>query len=140
MKGTAEKFIGDAVMAVFGLSVVHEDDALRAVGAALDLREAVAALNVELERDLGVTIQTRTGINSGEVVSGDPSHGERLVTGYVVNVAKRLEESAGSGESSSAQRPTAWSATRSSRKPRRRPAICPQRHDVARRNAPVRRG
>jgi class 3 adenylate cyclase/tetratricopeptide (TPR) repeat protein len=96
--GTVEKFIGDAVMAAFGIPVLHEDDALRAARAAVELRTALARLNTELERDVGITIQTRIGINSGEVIAGDPSGGEGFVTGDAVNVAKRLEESAGPGE------------------------------------------
>ncbi len=92
--GTVEKFIGDAVMAVFGLPVVHEDDALRAARAALELREALDRLNDELEREVGLTIHARIGINSGEAVAGDAAHGEGFITGDVVNVAKRLEEQA----------------------------------------------
>src|SRR5438477_12844936 len=79
--GTVEKFIGDAVMAVFGVPAVHEDDALRAVRAAAELREALADLNKELERDRGVRIETRTGVNTGEVVAGDSSSGPTLGTG-----------------------------------------------------------
>ena len=74
-EGTVEKFIGDAVMAVFGIPVLHEDDALRAVRAAAEMRERLAALNEELERDWGVTIAVRTGVNTGEVVAGDGSDG-----------------------------------------------------------------
>ncbi len=96
--GTVEKFIGDAVMAVFGIPVLHEDDALRAVRAASEMRGALAALNTELERDRGVTIATRTGINTGEVVAGDPSAGQTLVTGDAVNTAARLEQAAAPGE------------------------------------------
>src|SRR5438876_8132676 len=69
--GTVEKFIGDAVMAVFGVPVLHEDDALRAVRAGSELKEAIARLNEQLERDYGVAIAVRTGINTGEVVAGD---------------------------------------------------------------------
>ena len=83
--GTVEKFIGDAVMAVFGVPVAHEDDALRAVHAAVEMREALPELGVE----------ARIGVNTGEVVTGTE---ERLVTGDAVNVAARLEQAAGAGE------------------------------------------
>jgi class 3 adenylate cyclase/tetratricopeptide (TPR) repeat protein len=96
--GTVEKFIGDAVMAVFGIPVLHEDDALRACRAAVEMREALAALNKEVERDLGVTIAARTGVNTGEVVAGDPAAGQTLVTGDAVNTAARLEQAAAPGE------------------------------------------
>jgi class 3 adenylate cyclase/tetratricopeptide (TPR) repeat protein len=96
--GTVEKFIGDAVMAVFGIPLLHEDDALRAVRAAMDMKDRLARLNAELERDRGVAILTHTGINTGEVVAGDPATGQTLVTGDAVNVAARLEQSAGAGE------------------------------------------
>jgi predicted ATPase/class 3 adenylate cyclase len=92
--GTVEKFIGDAVMAVFGLPRLHEDDALRAVRAAFDMKEALAKLNRELERRWGVTLANRTGVNTGEVVAGDPVSGQRLVVGDAVNVAARLEQAA----------------------------------------------
>src|SRR5439155_7266254 len=88
----------DAVMAVFGIPTLHEDDALRAVRAAVEMRDALATLNQELEPDRGVTIFARTGVNTGEVVSGDPSAGQRLVTGDAVNVAARLEQAAAPGE------------------------------------------
>jgi class 3 adenylate cyclase len=96
--GTVEKFIGDAVMAVFGIPELHEDDALRAVRAGTELRQALAELNEELESELGVHIGIRVGINTGEVVAGDGSGGQMLATGDAVNVAKRLEESARTGE------------------------------------------
>jgi class 3 adenylate cyclase/tetratricopeptide (TPR) repeat protein len=98
--GTVEKFIGDAVMAVFGVPAVHEDDALRAVRAASDMREALRRLNKELERDFGVTIAARIGVNTGEVVAGraDPGSGRALVTGDAVNVAARLEQAAEPGD------------------------------------------
>jgi class 3 adenylate cyclase/tetratricopeptide (TPR) repeat protein len=96
--GTVEKFIGDAVMAVFGTPVLHEDDVLRALRAAVEVREALERLNVELERDRGVRIAVRTGVNSGEVVTGDPSRGEGFITGDPVNVAQRLEQEAAPGE------------------------------------------
>ncbi len=96
--GRVEKFIGDAVMAVFGLPVVREDDALRAVRAAADMGRALAHLNDELERGWGVRLVSRTGANTGEVVVGDPSAGQRLVVGDAVNVAARLEQAAGDME------------------------------------------
>ena len=93
--GTVEKFIGDAVMAVFGIPVVHEDDALRAVRAAIDIRESLGRLNDELERDWGVRIESRIGLNTGEVVTGE---GDSIATGDAVNVAARLEQLAAPGE------------------------------------------
>ena len=96
--GVVEKFIGDAVMAVFGIPHVHEDDALRAVRAAHELREEVAALNRELERELGVALHVRTGVNTGLVLAGDEQEGQAFVGGDTVNVAARLERAAGPGE------------------------------------------
>ena len=96
--GKVEKFIGDAIVAVFGVPSVHEDDALRAVRAAADMRVALASLNEELQSDWGVTIAVRTGVNTGEVVAGDPVAGEALVIGDAVNVAARLEQAAAPGE------------------------------------------
>ncbi len=93
--GTVEKFIGDAVMAVFGVPVVHEDDALRAVRAAGDMRLALDELNEGLERDWGVRLASRIGVNTGEVVTGE---GDALATGDAVNVAARLEQGASPGE------------------------------------------
>jgi class 3 adenylate cyclase/tetratricopeptide (TPR) repeat protein len=94
--GTVEKFIGDAVMAVFGIPQVHEDDALRAVRAADGLRTALARLNDELEGERGLRLVIRVGVNTGEVVAGDG--GGTLVTGDAVNTAKRLEEAASNGD------------------------------------------
>jgi class 3 adenylate cyclase/tetratricopeptide (TPR) repeat protein len=96
--GVVEKFIGDAIMAVFGLPKLHEDDALRAVRAAADMQRVQAELNDELERQWGVRLTVRTGVNTGEVVAGDPTSGQRLVTGDAVNVAARLEQAAGEQE------------------------------------------
>jgi class 3 adenylate cyclase/tetratricopeptide (TPR) repeat protein len=96
--GTVEKFIGDAIMAVFGIPSLHEDDGVRAVRAAGEMRGALALLNDELDRDYGVRIAIRTGINTGEVVAGDPSAGQKLVTGDAVNVAARLEQAASPGD------------------------------------------
>ena len=96
--GSVEKFIGDAAMAVFGVPRVHEDDALRAVRAAAEMRRALKDLNKELERDHGVSISNRIGVNTGEVVTADQASGDRLVTGDVVNTAARLEQAAGPDE------------------------------------------
>src|SRR5919201_4047913 len=96
--GSVEKFIGDAVMAVFGIPQLHEDDAHRAVRAAAEARDELAQLNEELERERGVRIQVRMGVNTGEVVAGDPTAGQTLVTGDAVNVAARLEQAAPPGE------------------------------------------
>jgi class 3 adenylate cyclase len=96
--GTVQKFIGDAVMAVFGVPALHEDDAVRAVRAAAELRQGLEGLNRDLARDWGVTLQMRTGINTGEVVAGDPGVGDALVLGDAVNVAARLEQAAAPGE------------------------------------------
>jgi class 3 adenylate cyclase/tetratricopeptide (TPR) repeat protein len=96
--GTVEKFIGDAVMAVFGVPAMHEDDALRAVRAAWDIRHALEDLNEELEALWGVRLQVRTGVNTGEVVAGSGAHGSAVVTGDSVNVAARLEQAADPGE------------------------------------------
>ena len=92
--GTVEKFVGDEVMAVFGVPVVHEDDALRAVRAALAVHECVA----ELDRQSDVHLEVRIGINTGEVVTGDPSAGHAFVSGDAVAVGKRLEQAAAPGE------------------------------------------
>src|SRR5947209_373539 len=91
--GTVEKFIGDAVMAVFGAPVAHEDDAERAVRAALKILEAIEDINVHE----GVELAVRAGVASGEeVVSLDarPEMGEGIATGDVVNTAARLQQSA----------------------------------------------
>ncbi|MFL5934283.1 MAG: AAA family ATPase [Gaiellaceae bacterium] len=93
--GTVEKFIGDAVMAVFGVPTVHEDDALRAVRAADELRGGLDELNDELEQGYGTRLELRMGVNTGEVVTGTE---ERLATGDAVNVAARLEQAAQPGE------------------------------------------
>jgi class 3 adenylate cyclase/tetratricopeptide (TPR) repeat protein len=96
--GTVQKFIGDAVMAVFGIPVVREDDALRAVRAAAELQTALAKLNTELVRDHGVSLELRTGVNTGEVLAGDPAAAQALALGDTVNVAARLEQVASAGE------------------------------------------
>ena len=96
--GTVEKFIGDAIVAVFGVPVVHEDDALRAVRAAFEMQEALASINESLAREYGIRIGARTGVNTGEVIVGDTVADQKLATGDAVNVAARLEQAAGAGE------------------------------------------
>jgi predicted ATPase/class 3 adenylate cyclase len=96
--GTVEKFIGDAVMAVFGTPRVREDDALRALRAAAEMRDALLRLNEDFERSLGFQLQARIGVNTGEVVTGDPSGGQAFVTGDAVNAAERLQRAASEGE------------------------------------------
>jgi class 3 adenylate cyclase/tetratricopeptide (TPR) repeat protein len=97
-EGTVEKFIGDAVMAVFGVPVIHEDDALRAVRAADEMQRALARLNEDLESRYGVRLEARIGINTGEVVVGDPRAQQTVATGDAVNVAARLQQAAQPGE------------------------------------------
>jgi class 3 adenylate cyclase/tetratricopeptide (TPR) repeat protein len=92
--GTVEKFIGDAIMAVFGLPTLHEDDALRAVRAALEMKATLKVVNDRLEKGWGVRLENRTGVNTGDVVAGDVASGQRLVTGDAVNTAARLEQAA----------------------------------------------
>ena len=96
--GTVEKFVGDAVMSVFGLPQLHEDDALRAVRAANEARDALLELNMELERSLNLKLSVRMGLNTGEVVAGDAGAGQGFVTGDAVNTAARLEQAAPPGE------------------------------------------
>jgi class 3 adenylate cyclase len=92
--GTVEKYIGDAIMAVFGVPTVHEDDALRAVRAATEMRDALVNLNQDLEARWGVSLVSRIGIQTGEVIAGDHAQGHMFVAGEVVMLAKRLEEAA----------------------------------------------
>lgn len=96
--GTVEKFIGDAVMAVFGVPQVREDDALRAVRAAAEMQQRMTELNHLLSQSYQVTLSLRIGVNTGEVVAGDDSTRQALVTGDAVNTAARLEQSAQLGE------------------------------------------
>ena len=96
--GMVEKFIGDAVMAVFGLPAAHEDDASRAVRAAAAMREALAPLNESLETEHGVTIALRMGLTTGEVITGDAVSGGMFATGDAVNTAARLQTAAQPGE------------------------------------------
>jgi DNA-binding SARP family transcriptional activator len=96
--GAVEKFAGDEMMAVFGVPAVHEDDAVRAARAAAEMRERLTALNDELEASAGVRLAARIGINTGQVVAGDLSSGHTFVTGDAVNLARRLEQTAGADE------------------------------------------
>src|SRR5215470_15850482 len=84
--GTVEKFVGDAVMAAFGAPAAHEDDAERALHAALAMQRRL--------RDIDERLSLRIGINTGEVVVDRPREGSSFVTGDAVNVAARLEQAA----------------------------------------------
>src|SRR4051812_21221219 len=95
--GTIAKFIGDAVMAVWGTPTVREDDALRAVRAAAGMRRALAALNEDLRERWGVCLGVRIGVNTGEVVV-DPQRPADLLVGDTLNTASRLEQAARDGE------------------------------------------
>ncbi len=96
--GTVEKFIGDAVMAVFGVPQVHEDDVVRGVRAAWDMQCAMEALNEDLAAGLGVRLRLRVGVNTGEVLySREFGDGHALVSGDTVNVAARLQQHAPDG-------------------------------------------
>jgi DNA-binding SARP family transcriptional activator len=92
--GTVEKYAGDAVMAAFGIPVSHEDDALRAARAALDIRVGIAALNEQLVRQHGIGLEIRIGMETGEVVSTPTDARQRLVTGEAVGIAAKLEAAA----------------------------------------------
>lgn len=97
--GKIEKYIGDAIMAVFGLPQAHEDDALRAVRAALDMGTALERVNAELRERYGIELAHRIGVNTGEVVANDaPGADQKLATGDAVNLAARLEQAAPAGE------------------------------------------
>jgi class 3 adenylate cyclase len=95
--GTVEKFIGDAVVAIFGVPQLHDDDALRAVRAALELRQRLEELNRPLELERRIAVAVRIGINTGEVFAADTGR-EAIVTGDAVNLAARLEQAAAPGE------------------------------------------
>jgi len=96
--GLLEKYIGDAIMGIFGVPRMHEDDALRAVRAATEMREVLHELNRGLRHSHGVTIQARTGVNTGEVLQGDIATGQTLAVGHPVSIAARLEQAADPGE------------------------------------------
>jgi DNA-binding SARP family transcriptional activator len=96
--GTVEKHTGDAVMAVFGIPISHEDDALRAARAALETHGAIAALADQLRREHGVGLEVRIGLETGEVVATPTGSRQRLVTGEAVGIAARLEQGSAPGE------------------------------------------
>jgi tetratricopeptide (TPR) repeat protein len=103
--GTVEKFIGDAVMAAFGVPTAHEDDPGRAVRAALAMRRALEELNGGLEKTHSLRLDMRVGVNTGEVLAAvSPRPGEPMVTGDAVNTAARLEQTAEPGQVVVAQR------------------------------------
>ncbi|HEY3764041.1 MAG TPA: adenylate/guanylate cyclase domain-containing protein [Gaiellales bacterium] len=95
--GRVEKFIGDAVMAVFGVPVLHEDDALRGVRAALEMRSALETLNRALEPEFGVELAVRIGVHTGEVIASAGATDQGLVAGDAVNAAARLQAAAPTG-------------------------------------------
>jgi class 3 adenylate cyclase len=91
--GTVEKFIGDAIMAAFGVPHAHEDDPARALRAALRMRRRLVDVNTLLKQRVGIALETRTGVNTGEVLATtSPRPGEPMLTGDAVNVAARLEQ------------------------------------------------
>jgi class 3 adenylate cyclase/tetratricopeptide (TPR) repeat protein len=96
--GTVEAYPGDAVMAVFGVPLLHEDDALRAVRAAGEMRDELPALADELEGGFGVRPIVRVGVGTGEVIAAHATTDQPLATGEAVSFAARLEELAGAGE------------------------------------------
>ena len=96
--GTVEKFIGDAIVGIYGLTALHEDDALRAVRAAVELRDAATELGEELKRTRGIDFAVKLGVNSGDVFVGAGSNRSAFATGDPVNVAARLEQVADAHE------------------------------------------
>src|SRR5215213_10370562 len=96
--GTLAKFVGDAVLAVFGIPTLHEDDALRAVSAAVEMRAELVRLNEDLERRFGLTLSTRAGVNTGPVAGVGLIPDHNFVAGDTANVAARLQQLAEGGE------------------------------------------
>jgi class 3 adenylate cyclase/tetratricopeptide (TPR) repeat protein len=95
--GTVEKYIGDAIVAVFGIPEIHEDDALRAVRASQEMSAALDELNRDLVERHGVRIEARTGVNTGEVLADD-ARPDAPLTADAANLAARLEQAAAPGE------------------------------------------
>ena len=95
--GVVREFIGDAVMAIFGIPLSREDDALRAVRAAAQMRDRLHDLNDGYEQQWGFRLKVRTGVNTGEVVTREEAT-DTLVLGDAINVAARLEQNAPMGE------------------------------------------
>jgi DNA-binding SARP family transcriptional activator len=108
--GTVERFIGDALTAVFGVPVAHEDDVLRAVRAAVELRKELVMMNVRFDGEWNVTLSARFGVETGEVFAADLPSGGAAVTGGALHVAARLQQTAGEGEILLGE--TAWSLVR----------------------------
>ena len=96
--GTMERYGDDAVMAFFGIPELHEDDALRAVRAADEARKALAQLNDELRAERGITLEARTGVSSGDVMTGNRSPGGSIAVGEPVKIARRLGQAASAGD------------------------------------------
>jgi class 3 adenylate cyclase/tetratricopeptide (TPR) repeat protein len=96
LRGRVEKFVGDAVMAVFGIPHAHDDDALRAIRAGWEIRERAARLSAEL--GLAEPIRVRIGVDSGPAVVGEGPADQLLVSGATVNLAARLQQAAAPGE------------------------------------------
>src|SRR6476661_880633 len=96
--GTVDKVIGDAMMVLFGVPVLHEDDAVRAARCGLEMRAALDTLNDEIDARWGERLRIHTGINTGEVVVGPGDDGQPVTWGDAVNVARRLQESAARGD------------------------------------------
>ena len=92
--GTVEKYAGDAIVAVFGVPQVHEDDAERAVRAAVAMRESLTQLNPMFQQEYGAQLELRVGIATGEAVAATRDTRELMVTGEVANLAARLQAAA----------------------------------------------
>jgi class 3 adenylate cyclase/tetratricopeptide (TPR) repeat protein len=99
-EGFIEKFVGDAVMALFGVPKAHEDDPVRAIKAAIEIHELVDAISPEVEERMGQAISMHSGINTGVVVTGevDKEKGTHGVAGETINLASRLSDLASASE------------------------------------------